>query len=104
VLTKEFNNDDLPFDTDSFLFDLPSSRPPAKPPDEDLKSGLNEDIFRMVDEVSEIDYVYTIRVFKPFFSYPIISSFHSTGSEDTIFDPDISIAKWPFHLLSPRTN
>ena len=86
-------------------FDSTSSRPPAKPPDEIFESGLNEIIFRMVDEVSEIDCAYTIWVFHPFFVYPITSSlFHSTGSEDTVFDPGIFCAKWPFHLLSPRTN
>lgn len=104
VLNEELHYDDLPSDADSFLFDLPSSRPPAKPPDEDFESGLNKDIFRMVDEVSELEFVYTIRVFQPYYTYPTISSFHSTGSEDTIFDPGISIAKWPFYLLSPRTN
>jgi hypothetical protein len=107
VLTKEFHNDDLPSDTDSFLFDLPSSRPPAKPPDEDFELNVNEVVVRVVDETydhddpvlnilptldSEIDYVYTIRVFQPFYTYTTISSFHSTGSEDTIFDPGISIS------------
>lgn len=116
VFTKEFHNDNLPSDAESFLFDLPSSRPPAKPPDIDFE--LDEVIVRVVDEIydhddpeldilptfdSEIDYVYVIRVFQPFFSYPTISSFHSTGSEDTIFDPGIFCAKCPFHLLSPRT-
>jgi hypothetical protein len=93
-------------DENDILSDLLSSRPPAKPPDVDFESGMNEDIFRMVDEVSKLEFSFVIRVFQPFFTYPIISSFHSTGSEDTVFDPGISIfcAKWPFSLLSPRTN
>lgn len=109
----------------NILSDLPSSRPPAKPPDVDFESDTNEDIFGVVDEIiehdvpvldilptqptldSEIDFAFTIRVFHPFYTYPIISSlFHSTGSEDTVFDPGISVlrAGCPFHLLSPRTN
>jgi hypothetical protein len=122
-LTEELHNDDLSSDTDSFLFDLPSSRPPAKPPDVDFELDVNEEIFGVVDEIfehdvpvlkilptqptldSEIDFAFIIWVFYPFFAYPILSSlFHSTGSEDTVFDPGISIAKWPFYMLSPRTN
>ena len=85
-------------------FDSSSSRPPAKPPDEIFESGLNEVIFRMVDEVSVIDFAIIIWVFHRFFVYPITSSlFHSTGSEDTVFDPGISIDGCLFYLLSPRT-
>lgn len=90
-------------DENDISFDSSSSRPPAKPPDE-VFSGTNENIFRMVDEVSEIDFALVIWVFQPFFSYTTVSSFHSTGSEDTIFDPGISIDECPFYLLSPRTN
>ena len=46
-----------------------------------------------------------IKIFLPFFTFAMISLIlHSTGSEDTVFDPGIFIAKWPFSLLSPRTN
>lgn len=123
VLTEEIRDDLLP-NIDSILVDLPSSRPPAKPPDVDFESGTNEEIFGGVDETydhddpvldilptqpthdSEIDFAFIIWVFYPFFAYTIISSFHSTGSEDTVFDPGISVfyAGCPFHLLSPRTN
>jgi hypothetical protein len=91
-------------DENDISFDSSSSRPPAKPPDEVFKSGTNKVIFIMVDEVFELKIAFIIRVFQPFFSYPTISSFHSTGSEDTIFDPGILCAMWPFYLLSPRTN
>jgi hypothetical protein len=112
-------------DENNILSDLLSSRPPAKPPDIVFESGTNEVILGVVDEISELnvpvldilptqptrdselDFAIVIRVFQPFFSYPLISSlFHSTGSEDTVFDPGISVfyAGCPFHLLSPRTN
>jgi hypothetical protein len=104
-------------------FDSSSSRPPAKPPDVDCECDTNEEIFGVVDEISEqdvpvlkilptqptldseIDFAFIIWVFYPFFAYPILSSlFHSTGSEDTVFDTGIFYAGCPFHLLSPRTN
>jgi hypothetical protein len=109
----------------NILYDLPSSRPPAKPPDVDFESDTNDDIFGVVDEISkqdvlvldilptqptrdsELNFAFIIWVFQPYFSYPIISSlFHSTGSEDTVFDPGISgfHAECLFYLLSPRTN
>jgi hypothetical protein len=124
VLIEEIRYDDLLPNTDSILVDLPSSRPPEKPPDVDFESGTNEEIFGVVDEIfdhddpvldilptqptlnSEIEFSFIIWVFQPFYTYPLISSFHSIGSEDTVFDPDISVyhAGCPFHLLSPRTN
>ena len=110
-------------DENDISSDLLSSRPPEKPPDVNFESGTNEVVFGVVDEIFEQDvpmldilptqpthdsddlFAFTIRVFHPFYSYPLISSFHSTGSEDTVFDPGISVcAGCPFHLLSPRTN
>ncbi|GKB06664.1 hypothetical protein Tco_0834897 [Tanacetum coccineum] len=39
----------------------------------------------------DLDFTCVVRVFLPFFTYPVTSSFLlSTRSEDTIFDPDIS--------------
>jgi hypothetical protein len=121
---EEIHNDDVLTDADSSIFDLPSSRPPAKPPDVDFELYVNEDNFGVVDETYEHDvpvlnilptqpthdsddvFAFIIWVFYLFFAYPLISSlFHSTGSEDTVFDPGISVcAGCPFHLLSPRTN
>jgi hypothetical protein len=55
VLTKELHNDDLSSNTDSFLFDLPSSRPPEKPPDEDFELNVNEVVVGVVDETYDHD-------------------------------------------------
>ncbi|GJT39563.1 hypothetical protein Tco_0939428 [Tanacetum coccineum] len=45
----------------------------------------------------DLDFTCVVRVFLPFFTYPVTSSFLlSSGSEDTIFDPGISI----FHFSS----
>ncbi|GKB82744.1 hypothetical protein Tco_0949639 [Tanacetum coccineum] len=45
----------------------------------------------------DLDFTYAVRVFLPFFTYPMTSSFLlSSGSEDTIFDPGIST----FHFSS----
>lgn len=62
-----------------------------------------------VDDKSALDdeewILILIKIFLPFFTFDVISLIlHSTGSEDTVFDPGISIAKWPFYLLSLRTN
>jgi hypothetical protein len=123
-ILEEIHDNDLLTDVDSSLFDFPSSRPPAKPPDVVFESDTDKDIFGVVDEISEQDvpmldilptqptrdsdlnFAFVILVFQPFFVYPIISSlFHSTGSEDTIFHPSISVVcvGCPFHLLSLRT-
>ncbi|GKG00395.1 hypothetical protein Tco_0302085, partial [Tanacetum coccineum] len=93
----------------SFHFDNPSfSRPPPEPPDVetclhfepdapviDNFNELNDD-----QEGSEIDlsqnvedddsFTFVIRTFLPFLTYHEVSLLScSTGSEDTIFDPDI---------------
>ena len=92
-------------DSDSNLID---SRPPAKPPDVDCKSDVNEVADGVVDDSYDIDnpvpeslptlptldsnieFPITICVFLPFFNYPISSSpSHSSKSEDVIFDPGI---------------
>ncbi|GJS49439.1 hypothetical protein Tco_0599560, partial [Tanacetum coccineum] len=45
----------------------------------------------------DLDFTCVVRVFLPFFTYPMTSSFLlSSGSEDTIFDPGIST----FHFSS----
>ncbi|GKG00427.1 hypothetical protein Tco_0302117, partial [Tanacetum coccineum] len=37
-----------------------------------------------------LSFTYVIRIFLPYFTYPVESPFHlSSGSEDTIFDPGI---------------
>ncbi|GJX58409.1 hypothetical protein Tco_0289799 [Tanacetum coccineum] len=43
---------------------------------------------------------YVIRIFLPYFTYPVDSSLpHSSGSKDIIFDPDISA--YSFYFLEP---
>ncbi|GKB51793.1 hypothetical protein Tco_0902546 [Tanacetum coccineum] len=43
---------------------------------------------------------YVIRIFLPYFTYPVVSPFLlSSGSEDTTFDPDISVLS--FYSLKP---
>ncbi|GKA47160.1 hypothetical protein Tco_0740043, partial [Tanacetum coccineum] len=47
-----------------------------------------------------LSFTYVIRIFLPYFTYPVDSSLLlSSGSEDTIFDPDIS--SYSFYSLEP---
>lgn len=71
------------------------------PPVVFVEKGVN-DKFALDDEEWIL---ILIKIFLPFFTFDVISLIlHSTGSEDTVFDPGISIFKCPFYLLSPRTN
>ncbi|GJR78014.1 hypothetical protein Tco_0090379 [Tanacetum coccineum] len=46
----------------------------------------------LFEEHHDLDFTYVVRVFLPFFTYPMTSSsLLFSGSEDTIFDPGISI-------------
>jgi hypothetical protein len=76
---------------------------PILPPEVFVAKSVN-DKFSFEDE----EWIFIlVKIFLPFFTFDVISLIlHSTGSEDTVFDPGISIfcAKWPFYLLSPRTN
>nr|GEX52601.1 DNA/RNA polymerases superfamily protein [Tanacetum cinerariifolium] len=58
------------------------------------------------DHIPLLDILYfsnVVRVFLPFFTYPVTSSILlSTGSEDTIFDPDIS--NYHFSSLEPSVS
>ncbi|GJW42883.1 hypothetical protein Tco_0071682 [Tanacetum coccineum] len=91
-------------------FNDPSSpRPPSEPPDVEISLIFEPDVpvINNVDELNEdecfdpggdeIDvedddsFTFVIRTFLPFLTYPMDSPFlYSFGSEDTIFDPDIS--------------
>ncbi|GJS20050.1 hypothetical protein Tco_0448682 [Tanacetum coccineum] len=93
---------------ESFYFDNPSLPCPSlKPPDiEILKPEINNfdvlynnesfeprgDENVIVPNVEEDNsFTFVIRTFLPFITYPEVSPLSgSTGSEDTIFDPDIS--------------
>ncbi|GJY67699.1 hypothetical protein Tco_0470681 [Tanacetum coccineum] len=93
---------------ESFHFDPSFPRPPPEPPDveilepknnnfdvlnndEPFDPGEGEDvIFLNVEE--DDSFTFTIHTFLPFVTYPEVSLLScSTGSEDTIFDPGISI-------------
>ncbi|GJS23469.1 hypothetical protein Tco_0452101 [Tanacetum coccineum] len=51
----------------------------------------------LFEDHHDLDFTCVVRVFLPFFTYPVTSSsLLSSGSEDTIFDPDIST----FHFSS----
>ncbi|GJZ37608.1 hypothetical protein Tco_0583799 [Tanacetum coccineum] len=94
---------------ESFHFDnLSLPRPPPEPPDmEILKPEINnfnvlynDESFEprgdenvVVPNVEEDDsFAFFIRTFLPFITYPKVSPLSSsTGSEDTIFDPGISV-------------
>ncbi|GKB18897.1 hypothetical protein Tco_0852820 [Tanacetum coccineum] len=93
---------------ESFHFDPSFPRPPPEPPDveilepknnnfdvlnndEPFDPGEGEDvIFLNVEE--DDSFTFTIHTFLPFVTYPEVTLLScSTGSEDTIFDPGISI-------------
>nr|GEV37079.1 hypothetical protein [Tanacetum cinerariifolium] len=99
-------------------------RPPSEPPDVEFffdfkpNSGdliavvknnideLNEDecfdpggeinVFSNVEDDDYFSFIFVIRIFLPYLIYPEVSPFLlSAGSEDTIFDPDISLVDKP---------
>ncbi|GKE75316.1 hypothetical protein Tco_1537357 [Tanacetum coccineum] len=86
---------------ESFHFDNPSfSRPPPEPPDVEICLHFEPDAPVIDQRGSEIyfsqnvedddSFTFVIRTFLPFLIYPEVSPLScSTGSEDTIFDPDI---------------
>ncbi|GJT72917.1 hypothetical protein Tco_1032203 [Tanacetum coccineum] len=95
---------------ESFYFDDPSfPRPPLEPPDVEICLHFEPDA-PMIDNFNELNddqeggeidfsqnvedddsFTFVIQTFLPFLTYPADSPLLlSTGSEDTIFDPDIS--------------
>ncbi|GJZ88850.1 hypothetical protein Tco_0660632 [Tanacetum coccineum] len=110
--TTHANNSLLEFE--SFHFDLYDDlsfpRPPTEPPDVKISLIIETDapVINCFDELNEdecfdlggdeIDvedddsFTFFIRTFLPFLTYPVDSPFlYSFGSEDTIFNPGISI-------------
>nr|GEY96625.1 hypothetical protein [Tanacetum cinerariifolium] len=88
---------------DSFMeeidltFTLDDPMPPSIEDDDDdsewdnlfLERLLHDDPIPLPDT---LDFSYDVRVFLPFFTYPVTSLIlHSFGNEDTIFDPGIAI-------------
>ncbi|GKC03174.1 hypothetical protein Tco_0994784, partial [Tanacetum coccineum] len=94
---------------ESFHFDPSFPRPPPEPPDVEIYLNFEPDapVINNFDELNEdecfdpvggeIDvedddsFTFFIRTFLPYLTYLVDSPLLlSTGSEDTIFDPDIS--------------
>nr|GFB27347.1 hypothetical protein [Tanacetum cinerariifolium] len=83
-------------DSDSFmeeinLFLTPDDPMPPSIEDDNDSEGdiLHDDPISLPDT---LDFSYEVRVFLPFFTYPVTSPILlSSGSEDTIFDPGITI-------------
>nr|GEV15676.1 hypothetical protein [Tanacetum cinerariifolium] len=82
-------NEESNFDNPSFL------RPPPKPPD--AKFDAEKEISVVVDEFDDenndyCSFMFVIQIFLPFLIYSkMFLSFLSAESEDTIFDPGISV-------------
>ncbi|GKD48538.1 hypothetical protein Tco_1277514, partial [Tanacetum coccineum] len=109
--TTTHANNSLP-EYDSFLFEVEPDQGgliSIKPPDVEISLIIETDapVINNFDELNEdecfdlggdeIDvedddsFTFVIRTFLPFLTYPVDSPFlYSFGSEDTIFDPDIS--------------
>nr|GEY03814.1 hypothetical protein [Tanacetum cinerariifolium] len=98
-------------DSDSFmeeidLFLTPDDPMPPSIEDDDndfegdnlfLERLLHDDSIPLLDT---LDFSNVVRVFLPFFTYPVTSSIlHPFGNEDTIFDPGITINR--FYSFKP---
>ncbi|GJZ02283.1 hypothetical protein Tco_0520244 [Tanacetum coccineum] len=98
-----------------FLKEPSSPRPPPEPPDVEICLHFEPDapVIDNLNELnddrrgSEIDFsqniedddpfIFVIRTFLPFFTYPEVSLLScSTGSEDIVFDPSISTFHFSF--------
>nr|GFA88219.1 hypothetical protein [Tanacetum cinerariifolium] len=95
------------FDTKSYLFESLLNRDESIPPgidsDDSDSKGDTLSLERLLynDHIplpDTLDFSYDVRVFLPFFTYPVTSSILlSSGSEDTIFNPGI----YHFSSLEP---
>nr|GEV36143.1 hypothetical protein [Tanacetum cinerariifolium] len=113
-LPPGFENDDSEGEINAFDFDNPSfPRPPTKPPDADFEPDAGEEIsvvmndndeLECLDPRDEIDvsinnedydyfpFMFVIRIFLPYLIYSkVFPLLLSAESEDTIFDPGISV-------------
>ncbi|GKF75062.1 hypothetical protein Tco_0224506, partial [Tanacetum coccineum] len=112
VISDNSNNPllELP-EFESFHFDLEPAFPrlPLEPPDVEISLIIETDapVINNFDELNEDEcfdpggdeindkdddsFIFIIQTFFPFLTYPVDSALLlSTGSEDTIYDPDIS--------------
>nr|GEW42029.1 hypothetical protein [Tanacetum cinerariifolium] len=98
-------NEESDFDNPSFL------RPPAEPPDAEFETDAGEDILVVMNTIDEFESInprdefdvstkdddyfslmFVIRIFLQYLIYPKVFPFIlSAESEDTIFDPGISV-------------
>nr|GEV68195.1 hypothetical protein [Tanacetum cinerariifolium] len=119
IISSEFNsihNEDLDstpkndrFDTKSYLLESLLNRDESIPPgiDNDDSDSEGDNLFleRLCHDdpiplPDTLNFSYDVRVFLPFFTYPVTSSILlSSGSEDTIFDPGITINR--FYSFKP---
>nr|GEX03329.1 hypothetical protein [Tanacetum cinerariifolium] len=99
---KSFSPSPIPIkDSDSFLeeinltFTSDDPIPSSIEDDDDDSEGDNLFLERLLHDnpiplLDTLDFSYDVRVFLPFFTYPVTSSIVlSSGSEDIIFDPGI---------------
>nr|GFA42829.1 hypothetical protein [Tanacetum cinerariifolium] len=99
-------DDSIPFpNNESFNFEDDSSfpRPSPKPPDAEFgfKPDAGEEISDELNKDNFFDFLFMfiIRIFLPYLIYPeVFPLLLSAESEDTIFDPDISVYSWR-HLI-----
>nr|GEW71370.1 hypothetical protein [Tanacetum cinerariifolium] len=119
IISIEFNpihNEDLDstpkndrFNTKSYLLESLLNRGESIPPgidyDDSDSEGVNLFLERLLHDdpiplPDTLDFLNVVRVFLPFFTYPVISSILlSSQSEDTIFNPGIS--NYHFSSLEP---
>ncbi|GKF13495.1 hypothetical protein Tco_0054957, partial [Tanacetum coccineum] len=111
-LESLLNNDIIPNPPPKVFLDH-DPRSLKDEPDNDLKSmikvfdpGIHEKTFSPTyvrlpfEDRHYLSLTYVIRNFLPYFTYPMDSSLPlSSGSEDIIFDPDISV--YSFYSLDP---
>ncbi|GKF10249.1 hypothetical protein Tco_0048175, partial [Tanacetum coccineum] len=95
IFSNDLLNDDPIPEYDRFTFDIEPDAPVINNfdelnEDECFDPGGGEiDVSQNVED--DDSFTFVIRTFLPYLTYPVDSPlFLSTGSEDTIFDPDIS--------------
>nr|GFB37473.1 hypothetical protein [Tanacetum cinerariifolium] len=86
------------------FFNLDDPMPPSIEDDDNDSEGdtlslerlLHDDPIPLPDTL-DVDFSYVVRVFLPFFTYPVTSSnLHPFGNADTIIDPGITINHFYF--------
>nr|GEX19162.1 hypothetical protein [Tanacetum cinerariifolium]GEY24562.1 hypothetical protein [Tanacetum cinerariifolium] len=104
---ESFSPSPIPIeDSDSHMeeidlsFNSDDPMPPSIENDDNNSEGNNLFLERLLHDdpiplLDTLDFSYEVRVFLPYFTYPVSSSILlSSGSEDTIFDPGITIYRF----------